>query len=94
MPYIYQADEYHDRCVIAEMVQIGELPKAALDMVPHEALHHGAVQAGIDMRDERTYDSDEWPKEIGPNDDLTNQDSGRARTCGGCLEPLEDEPDA
>jgi len=82
MPYMFNADLYHDDCIIEELISCGELAPAARDMAVDEALWQ-AQQANCI---EEPFGSDEWPVSLSP------QEQGEDDTCGRCLNRLEDDP--
>lgn len=60
--YTYQADNYCRRCIIAVL----DAPELALhgDTDPEECLDIVAEARGIDRYDERSFDSNDFPKVI------------------------------
>lgn len=62
--YTYRADNFTPAALIAYMVARGDLSPAARDMDVEEVLDQHAGALGIDRGDERTFDSDDFPKVI------------------------------
>jgi hypothetical protein len=81
--YTYRAAEYCPTCLIENMVTARELAPAARDMSEESALEQLAAASAIDYDDERSYDSDDFPKPIDDRHELTCSD--QCETCGGFL---------
>ena len=62
--YTWQAENYRPADLIAAMVASGELSPAARDMDVEHVLDQHAGALAIDRMDERSFDSDEFPKVI------------------------------
>lgn len=62
--YTYKADNYTPAGVIERMVRDGEASPAARDMNTEDALDQIASANAIDREDERSFDSDDFPKVI------------------------------
>lgn len=62
--YMYQAAEYCPACVVREILERSRLEGHGLSHIPTEALGLMARFRGIDMQDESSYDSDDWPKVV------------------------------
>ena len=55
---VYAADLWHPRCVVEQLVAVGELsPAAAWDMSPTTAIEQGASANALT----EPWDSGEWP---------------------------------
>jgi hypothetical protein len=87
--YIFTAGEWHGVCLVEEMIEEGELAPAARDMQVEFALWQGASANAIDMDDEASYDSDQWPK---LHDGSLEYEDGSPRCCDRCLTPLAENP--
>lgn len=81
--YMYAADYYCDECIVEVLIGSGLASPAARDMALSDVLHQVAEANGIDPTDERTFDSDEFPKRV-----LCEELQG-GEHCGRCLEPIE-----
>lgn len=62
--YNYKAATYCPTHLIELLVQSGKLSPAARDMREEDALDQWAGAEAIDRQDERTFDSDDFPKVI------------------------------
>jgi hypothetical protein len=64
--YTYRAANYCDDyyCIVSKVLKDRGLEGHGLSFLTEEALHRLAVSEGIDRYDERTYDSDDFPKII------------------------------
>jgi hypothetical protein len=83
--HTYRADLYCSRCIILELVKRAELSPAAYDLPPSDVLKDAAEAHGIDWADERSFDSDEWPKVVFRS---SLEDEGEH--CGTCGVDLRD----
>ena len=76
--YIYRADIICDDCIV-EMVVIDN----ALESQKFKALPEIAKFLGIDYDDQRSYDSDRFPKPV------LSMDLDGDEFCGYCSDPIE-----
>lgn len=90
--YIFNADVYHPRCIIEELIGTRELAPAARDMPVSEALWWAASANAINMDDECSYDSGEWPKSVLYGVGGEEVDEDNPPHCGRCLGLIEDDP--
>ena len=62
--YAYKATEYCPSCVIRTLLNEQGLEGHGLSHVNEDALDLMARFQGVNMGDETTYDSDDWPKVV------------------------------
>jgi hypothetical protein len=82
--YTYRADQYDPTCIIEEVIARREASPAARDMPTEDVLDQIAASNAIDREDERSFDSDHFPKVIFVADMSESEDE----ICGRCLQPL------
>lgn len=75
--YMFQVDIWHGPCLPLLAMGVENSVEDALDAI--------AVDRGVDREDERSFDSDEFPKVI-----FASQVECTEERCGGCGESLLD----
>lgn len=85
--YTYKADTYCVRCIAGKVVsKVITLYEAAES---EKFLDTVAEARGIDRYDERSFDSDDFPKVVF-RDQLEPDEEGESERCGGCSGVLEE----
>lgn len=84
--YTYRADQFCPDCIVSQL-PADVLAPAARDMATDDVLEQVAAYVGIDRMDERSFDSDDFPKVIF-RDSVATEDDEEAGvyvdTCGQC----------
>lgn len=62
--YVYRADMYHPKCMVHVLIGQREAGPAARDMDAESVLDQIAAANAIERQNERTFDSDEFPKVV------------------------------
>ncbi|WP_128646311.1 hypothetical protein [Rhodococcus sp. BS-15] len=71
--YTYQAENYRPGDLVELLISAGEAAPGARGMTPEEVLDQIAGERGIERLDERTFDSNDFPKVI-LEDQVTEDD--------------------
>lgn len=85
--YVYRADVYCPACAVREVLDARRLEGHGLSHVPSEALALVARFEGINVEDEYSFDSDDFPKVVfGYQAEDAESACGR---CGGALTSVD-----
>jgi hypothetical protein len=80
--YDYRASRYCPTHLIEQLVADGDASPAAIDMNEEEVLDQIAGANGIDRRDERSFDSGDFPKVVLS---VNTEGEDACETCGEVL---------
>jgi len=80
--YAYAADIYCPACTVSELMARGLAAPAAADMDTEDVLDQIAGANAIDRDDERSFDSNEFPKVVFRDQIDSYDDHNRCGSCG------------